>query len=135
MMYYTKTEFLKKYGGNLKQLFSKHFKLINGVYTKKDNGPSIPITWIRGDNTLMIHNTPPNLRKESEAGYIQVGQILFPNINLTYLLNIYFIVVIGYLWFIVSSAEQWARSICPLSRVSNEAKFWQCRARLYWRYK
>lgn len=76
MMYHTEDGFLRGYGGNLYHLFKDNFPLRDNMYARVvGNGPSPPVVWDRGNNEMRVQNTPPNLRAESVAGFIQFRAI------------------------------------------------------------
>lgn len=74
MKYCTTNGFLKTFGYNLFNLFGENnYPLLDNTYYKScGNGLAPAITW-NGDNTLMVANTPPNMKAETTPGYIQVG--------------------------------------------------------------
>ncbi|XP_039252850.2 intelectin-1a-like [Styela clava] len=76
MMYHTTSGFLRNYGGNLQKLFKDHYPLRDRVYHKTSgNGPSTAIVWDKGSNSVMVTNTAPHVRGETDAGYIQFRAI------------------------------------------------------------
>ncbi|CAK8679755.1 unnamed protein product [Clavelina lepadiformis] len=74
--YYTNSEPLQRYGGNLYSLYKDHFPIVSGQYFRPaGNGPAIPVVFSKGTaDELMSHfGTIP--QANTEAGYIQFRAI------------------------------------------------------------
>jgi len=68
---YTLTSFLDNYGGNFKELFER-YPLRDDYYTyDRDNGPSVQMSFVRGDATSANYQYSSSYRSQTESGYAQ----------------------------------------------------------------
>jgi len=68
---YTPTAFLSSYGGNFRELF-KTYQLRDATYTKDiDNGPSVQMSFVKGDATSANNQYWSGVRAEIEPGFVQ----------------------------------------------------------------
>ncbi|XP_076814828.1 intelectin-1-like isoform X1 [Clavelina lepadiformis] len=76
LKYRTTNGFLSQYGGNLYHLYSEHYPIRSGVYNfPSDSGPSVPVTFDKGDANSLHQHFPPNAKSETEPGFIQFRAI------------------------------------------------------------
>ena len=83
----TTNGFMTEYGGNMFNLYKVHFPIKSGVYAKyQDNGPSIPVTFDKGNSTEAQRHYGPFIQARTETGYIVVSHSSL-KVNVTNLAN------------------------------------------------
>jgi len=68
---YTPSSFLQSYGGNFRELF-KRYPIYDGAYTfDTANGPSVQMSFIKGDPTSAHDQYQTSGQEQTESGYVQ----------------------------------------------------------------
>merc|ERR1712136_609382 len=68
---YTPTSFLDNYGGNFKELFERYPLRDDYYIYDRDNGPSVQMSFVRGDATSANYQYSSSYRSQTESGYAQ----------------------------------------------------------------
>ena len=74
LKYFTNSEPLQRYGGNLYSLYKDHFPIVSGQYFRPaDNGPAIPVVFAKGTADELVGHFGTIPQTNTESGYIQVS--------------------------------------------------------------